>query len=436
MVIIARRYKWSKLWNAGFFPPSFCFVSFYDEAFERLFFFLSRNTCKMGLMLTLILLLIRWWGLQRMKRSLTAEGRGRRVALKRQTVLNNKLLLQLDLLRKTCEKSWAEMDSFFSTVCNPQHLAHTSLKLEVDRASRGAAAVDSPDIEAFLDVDVGRELEIRSVDPFLQKLGIKRHHLLSSSFQDLPCANVPVTNGTIIDLMIFQKDEGLPLQKEWYIFVGLDISDLSDKQLRDRLKKTRQPYDSMSKHLSRQNITEKLRAFLFRSPSYFQLRTGSEQPSLPQTPDQPTIPPIACTSIASACLGRQMAALRRKVEHMEGELTVSKTKQETLKEIALERAVGLQQLETNLLLVENERDIATGHLSEEKEKVLQLLQDGSVIHQDLNASHAEVVTLKKQNVNRLFPEPVLLDVGRGGGLTWTFLFFIEVNINYNVWYLI
>ena len=50
--------------------------------------------------------------------------------------------------------------------------------------------------------------------------------------------------------------------------------------------------------------------------------------------------------------------------------------------------------------MENERDIATGHLSEEKEKVLQLLQDGSVIHQDLNASHAEVVTLKKQNVNR------------------------------------
>ena len=30
-----------------------------------------------------------------------------------------------------------------------------------------------------------------------------------------------------------------------------------------------------------------------------------------------------------------MAALRRKVEHMEGELTVSKTEQETLKEIAL-----------------------------------------------------------------------------------------------------
>ena len=41
------------------FFPSFYFVSFYDEAFERLLFFLSRNTCKMGLMLTLILLLIR-----------------------------------------------------------------------------------------------------------------------------------------------------------------------------------------------------------------------------------------------------------------------------------------------------------------------------------------------------------------------------------------
>ena len=316
-----------------------------------------------------------------MKRSLTAKGRGRRVELERRTILNNKLLLQLDLLRKTCEKSWADMDSFFGTVCDPQHLDHTSLKLEIERASRGAAAVNSPDIEAFLDVDVGSELEIRNVGPFLQKLGIKRHHLLSSSLQvqDLPCAHVPVTNGTIMDLLIFQKDEGLPLQKEWYDFVGLEVSDLSDKQLRDRLKKTRQPYDSMSKHLSRPNITEKLRAFLFSSPSHFQLINGREQPSLSQTPDQPTITPSACTSssIASACLGRQMAALRRTVEHVEGELAVSKIEQDTLHEIALERAVGLQQLETNLLSVEKERDTATGHLSHEKEKVLQLQQDDS-----------------------------------------------------------
>ena len=106
-----------------------------------------------------------------MKQFLTAEGRGRRVELKRQPVLNNKLLLQLDLLRQTCQKSLADMDSFFSTVCDQQYLEHTSLKLEVERSRREAAAVNISHIEEFLDFDVGSEFEFRNVGPLLQKFG-------------------------------------------------------------------------------------------------------------------------------------------------------------------------------------------------------------------------------------------------------------------------
>ena len=50
--------------------------------------------------------------------------------------------------------------------------------------------------------------------------------------------------------------------------------------------------------------------------------------------------------------------------------------------------------------VEKERDKAISHLSQEKEKVPQLQQDGRVAEQDLNASRTEVITLKKHNIYR------------------------------------
>ena len=189
---------------------------------------------------------------------------------------------------------------------------------------------------------------------FCRNLVYKRHHLLSSSFEDLPCAHVPVTKGTIMDLLIFQKDEGLPLRKEWYDFVGLEISGLSDKQLRDRLKTTTTTTKSTDSPMTRcQSIfpdrtsPKKLRAFFFMLPGHFQLNNRREQ--LSQAPEESTIPPTAaasatCTSVASACLGRQMAALRRKVEYVQEELTVSKAEQDTLKEVARERAAGLEEL--------------------------------------------------------------------------------------------
>ena len=52
---------------------------------------------------------------QRMQQFLVAEGRGRKIAL-RQLPLTNKLLLQVNLLRQTCQKSWEEISSLFDVV--------------------------------------------------------------------------------------------------------------------------------------------------------------------------------------------------------------------------------------------------------------------------------------------------------------------------------
>ena len=76
---------------------------------------------------------------QRMWRFLVAEGKGTKTVLQ-QLPLTSKLLLQVNLLRQTCQKYWEEISSLFHIVTE-QELLHTSLKSEVNRANRGATAI-------------------------------------------------------------------------------------------------------------------------------------------------------------------------------------------------------------------------------------------------------------------------------------------------------
>ena len=108
----------------------------------------------------------------------------------------------------------------------------------------------SGDIESFLSFNVGDELELRNVGPLLLKTGVKRHQLLSpTSLQDIATPAVPVVNGLIMDLMFFQQGAGCVLHREWFDFVGVDNAGLSDKQLRDKVKSARKPYDLSLIHI-------------------------------------------------------------------------------------------------------------------------------------------------------------------------------------------
>ena len=66
------------------------------------------------------------------------------------------------------------LTSLFDIVTE-QELLHTSLKSEVNRANRGAAAVhgESGDTESFLSLSVGENIQLRNVGSFLLKTGVK-----------------------------------------------------------------------------------------------------------------------------------------------------------------------------------------------------------------------------------------------------------------------
>ena len=121
---------------------------------------------------------------------------------------------------------------------------------------------------------MGQEPELWNVGPFLLKTGVKRHQSLSpASLQDIPKSAVPVVNGLILDLMFFQQGAGCVLHREWFDFVGVDNAGLSDKQLRDKVKSARKPYDTLAKHHSRTNTGEKLQDYLLQTVTHFQLKS-------------------------------------------------------------------------------------------------------------------------------------------------------------------
>ena len=310
---------------------------------------------------------------QRMQRFLVAEGRGRKIAL-RQLPLTNKLLLQANLLRQTCRKSWEEISSLFDTVTE-QELLHTSLKSEVNRANRGAAAVHggSGDIESFLSFNVGDELELRNVGPFLLKTGVKRHQLLSpASLQDIPTPAVPDVDSLILDLLFFQQGAGCVLHREWFDFVGVDIAGLSDKQLRDKLQRTRKPYDSLAKHRSRKNTGEKLQDYLRQTVKHFQLKDGSASKSSTASCTHSSSADASSTqdrSLAFATSGRQLAALRREAEALKSEVCASQEETATLKTTARQRAAEIHELQRKWTTSREEKDLVAQALKISREKL-------------------------------------------------------------------
>ena len=70
---------------------------------------------------------------------------------------------------------WLIFLSSLFNIVTEQELLHTSLKSEVNRANRGAAAVHggSGDTESFLSFSVGEDIQLWNVGPFLLKTGGK-----------------------------------------------------------------------------------------------------------------------------------------------------------------------------------------------------------------------------------------------------------------------
>ena len=93
---------------------------------------------------------------QRMKSALIATGRGRPPKVP-QLPFTNKLLLQLEVLRHECNKTWAEIELFFSKTVGSDSLGGLSLKSEVEavvcdvKLQNGSQSQD--DLVRFLSVE-------------------------------------------------------------------------------------------------------------------------------------------------------------------------------------------------------------------------------------------------------------------------------------------
>ena len=331
-----------------------------------------------------------------MEKYLTATGSGRRVTVKKHSTLTMFLLLQLDHLRKTLHKSWDEMNDFFGKVCDKKWLENSALELEIRRANRATDSLlaKGGELETFLSTDVGLELEVRNVGQHLQGMGIKRRHLLfPESLTELELGNVSVTKGVVLELMMFQSEEGTTLRmlQKWLKALGLDTSSLSDKQLRSRLSKIKQPYDSMKKNISKPNTKKKLEDFL-QSPA--ELFSPPAEPGSLSTPPSGS-PGQASTEHAelSAKLlayGRQMAAQRRELEEKTSQLARYRSEIELLQSVTEGKNQQLRDLQTNLDWLVTEKTAAKDQASQLREKL-------ETSKKDLKKARETITSMKYQN---------------------------------------
>ncbi|KAK7105611.1 uncharacterized protein [Littorina saxatilis] len=170
---------------------------------------------------------------------------------------------------------------------------------------------------------------------------------------------------------MFQKDERHTLCRQWFTHVGLNISDLSDKQLRARLDKVRKPYDTFSKSLHRGNNEAKLKDYLFQQQSHFPLVSAMPTvPSVvpcaienaPATPpaDHPTGDELTHLKIASS--GRQLAALRRSNEELSGSLLEAKNREMIYKDLLKEKTQSVTTLQADLTKLQGKAERSASHI--------------------------------------------------------------------------
>jgi len=176
----------------------------------------------------------------------------------------------------------------------------------------------------------------------------------------------------ILDLLFFQQGAGCVLHREWFDFVGVDIAGLSDKQLRDKLQRTRKPYDSLAKHRSRKNTGEKLQDYLLQTVTHFQLKDGSASKSSTASCTHSSSADASSTqdrSLAFATSGRQLAALHREAEALKSEVCASQEETATLKTTARQRAAEIHELQRKWTTSREEKDLVARALKISRKKL-------------------------------------------------------------------
>ena len=263
--------------------------------------------------------------------------------------LTPQLLLQLDKLKQECTKTWDEITTLFREVCDiPSSFINTTLQDEIARVKRNIHTQTS--IKNFLDTDLHNDLSNRNLGDFLRKLGVQRQDLLTNGglAKLAPCPPALCINSVIVELLIFQKLENVrdtDLRREWWKYIGLDVTNLSESQLSKKLKKLKTPYDSAMKHKERENGRDKLFKYMTERPTLFTLTFNNEvREDNVQPQDKLNCQEVHHIDTVKLNQARQLAAMRRQVSELEAEKAMINEERQCLIDIQRESSQEISSL--------------------------------------------------------------------------------------------
>lgn len=132
-----------------------------------------------------------------LQQAFLATGRGRRKKVVN-TVVDNKLLLQVFMLKEDGAKSWKDTEEFLHKVIGRDDIPCNRMRTLTEKALRKVKELLPDTLPSFLESKV----DIDALGPFLSSLGFTRASLLNCDFSITD--SVP-TNGMMIELGRFQK---------------------------------------------------------------------------------------------------------------------------------------------------------------------------------------------------------------------------------------
>ncbi|KAL8569266.1 hypothetical protein ACOMHN_029887 [Nucella lapillus] len=279
-----------------------------------------------------------------------ASSRGRPPKLQQQT-LTNKLLLQFELLRTECQKSWDEVLNFAEKIVNfnQPSLQGLNLKTEIEAVAKKGdrLSVDGPDVDDFLSSDVEKNMLVRNIGPHLGKHSIYRPYLLNPETLKTLTPPSELCNGVIHDLVLFLRAECLTLSgqksREILEFLGVAVVDLTDKQLLSKLNKIMDKHTQLNKNTHREKGKRDINIFLASSPDF---TTKRKALVVPQGNTKPNFSTEVGVKLAAA--EQKAAALRRQLEDWQSKLTEEERKTAVLSEQSKEQQDKIAQLEQHI----------------------------------------------------------------------------------------
>ena len=298
--------------------------------------------------------------------------------------MDNKLLLQIFLLKEETGKTWPYTEAFLHKILG-REVAKDRMRTLTEKAVRDLERLTSEAISSFLDTVV----DIDGLGELLTNAGFTKDSLLSSSFEVLD--STP-SNGLLIELGKFQKKHQMPngTLLHWFcLLTGVTVK-LPDGSAAKMHRWVNDLTAQLKKLQSNRGKTggsgalEAFRSALFAIPDMFP--TSSSSTSETQSNNAPA-------ADKNGGLHSKLAALRRQheeSEHLISSLTcqinvLAEEKKALTKEIAV-------TAHTNADL--------TGKVVTEKERAAQLQQDVTTLQTSIRDKDQQLRALKKDNAVR------------------------------------